>query len=287
MDFMITDKELDALCGLPHLQQLTYLRGIRPYMDVKTGVVGIKRGISHQSIAEQLYVEPQQGIKSSNYSRMQIRRAISGLVRAGLISMQSQKLKLILNCNLASRGYSVQNKPDLNPTYQADTRSISQPVEIKEIYPSKLEKPDTVKMPKADAPLKDNNYIYLLSQFEQFWSRYPEKKSRHSAQAAFQQLNPDNALVNKIMRAIDAQIKSRVENQVHGSWLPPWKYPSNWLTQQCWEDELTCNTNTTPENKHANRKKNTRSEPKKDMFWGGVESDAEPSKNNVVQFIRH
>ncbi|MFO2972856.1 hypothetical protein SCO12_15665 [Legionella pneumophila serogroup 10] len=55
MDFIINENELGRLCGLPHIQQLTYLRGIRPYMDIKTGIAGIKRRISHQSISEQLY----------------------------------------------------------------------------------------------------------------------------------------------------------------------------------------------------------------------------------------
>lgn len=32
-------------------------------MDVKTGVVGVNRRISHQSIAEQLYIELHQGIQ--------------------------------------------------------------------------------------------------------------------------------------------------------------------------------------------------------------------------------
>ena len=71
MDFVINENELTALCGLPHIQQLAYLRGIRPYMDVQTGLVGIKRGISYQSIAEQLYIEPHQGIKSESCSRAQ------------------------------------------------------------------------------------------------------------------------------------------------------------------------------------------------------------------------
>jgi len=53
-DFFINENELGALSGLPHIQQLAYLRGIRPYMDVKTNLVGIKRRISYQSIAEQL-----------------------------------------------------------------------------------------------------------------------------------------------------------------------------------------------------------------------------------------
>ncbi len=63
----MNSEELAVLAGLPHIQQLTYLRGIRPYMDVKTGLVGVKRGISYQSISEQLYVEPHQGIKSQSF----------------------------------------------------------------------------------------------------------------------------------------------------------------------------------------------------------------------------
>ena len=110
MDFLINDNELAALCGLSHLQQLAYLRGIRPYMDVKTGLVGVKRRISHQSIAEQLYVEPHQGTKSQNLSRDQIRRAIAGLARAEIVSVQSESMQLILKCELATAHYSVQNK---------------------------------------------------------------------------------------------------------------------------------------------------------------------------------
>jgi len=99
MDFVINEDELAALCGLPHVQQLAYLRGIRPYMDVKTGLVGVKRRISYQSISEQLYVEPHQGIKSQSFSRDQVRRAVSGLARTGVIEVQSEGMQLILNVN--------------------------------------------------------------------------------------------------------------------------------------------------------------------------------------------
>lgn len=55
MEFSINSDELAALSGLPHIQQLAYLRGIRPFMDLQTGVVGVERRISYQSIADQLY----------------------------------------------------------------------------------------------------------------------------------------------------------------------------------------------------------------------------------------
>ena len=284
MDFIINGDELAALCGLPHLQQLAYLRGIRPYMDVKTGLVGVKRRISHQSIAEQLYIEAHPGIKSENFSRAQARRALTGLERAGVIINQSKDLQLILKCSLATRDYSVQNKAVTNPSQQVVTATNSQLIEIQKDYCSKSQKADMGKMAKADTPLKEKNYIYLLSQFEQFWLSYPQMKSREQAWQVFQRLNPDNALINTIMQALTTQIQHREHQQLQGLWVPPWKYPANWLTNQCWNDEL--NRDQIQEIKHASRQKNTRNESSKDMFWIPDESADEKLKTNVIPFKR-
>src|SRR5438552_445881 len=115
MDFRFSTEELDQLYGLPHIQQLTYLRGIRPYMDFKTYLVGKKRKISYSSIAEQIYVEPHQGIKAQNFSRDQVRRAVAGLARVGIISIHSDDMHLILKCELAARYFSGQNKAATKP----------------------------------------------------------------------------------------------------------------------------------------------------------------------------
>src|SRR3990167_7338876 len=111
----ITQEEFSALEGLPHLQQLLYFRGIKPYIDYRTGIVGIMRGISYQSLAEALYVEPHQGIKSGNPSKDQIRRAIKGLEKAGLLRIQSMQWKLVFHCLLATQAFSHSNKPATNP----------------------------------------------------------------------------------------------------------------------------------------------------------------------------
>ena len=284
MDFLITDDELTALCGLPYIQQLAYLRGVRPYMDVKTSLVGIKRGISYQSIAEQLYIEPHQGIAGGSPSRQQLRRAISGLERAGLINVQSSDKQLILKCELASRGFPVQNKADTNPTPHADTFIDSKKHDSSIGYGNLNQKADIGKTPKADTPLKDNNFIYLLSQFEEFWNLYPEKKSKQQACEAFQLINPNKALFNSMLHALDLQIKHRNEKQVNGLWVPPWMFPANWLTQRRWEDELTVNTQ--QEKHHATGRKNSGSESPKDLFWSGCESEDDKPANNVVPFQR-
>ena len=164
MDFSINNDELAALSGLPHIQQLVYLRGMRPYMDVKSGVVGVKRRVSYQSIAEQLYVEPHQGIKSLSFSRDQVRRAVSGLVRAGLISIESEGMHLILKCKLAARDFSVQNRADINPPQKAATNPHSANPVTTQVSEDETMKSAIVKPSKAAIPLyKDNLYIFLLS----------------------------------------------------------------------------------------------------------------------------
>jgi hypothetical protein len=271
MDFTVNSEELEALCGLPHAQQLAYLRGIRPYMDVKTGLVGIKRRISYQSISEQLYVEPHQGIKSQDFSRAQARRALSALERVGLISLQSEEKQLILKCNLATLGYFVQNKVVTNPSQQAVTNPhVKSPVNtgLSRVEAVKADTPET---PKAATPLKeDNYYIYLLSHFEKFWLLYPEKKSRERALEAFKHINPDEHLLRTLLQALDQQIKARRAKEVAGEWVPPWKYPANWLAQKCWEDEIKIEVK--QENRNAKHRTHTQA-PATDPFWNPEAED--------------
>ena len=286
MDILINTEELAALCGLPHIQQLAYLRGIRPYMDNKTGLVGVKRKISHQSIAEQLYIEPHPGIKSQSFSRDQVRRAITGLARAGVIALHSEGKQLILKCQLVPSTYSVQNKAAINPPQKA---TLNPQVNM-HINTGLLEvaagKTDTAELQKAATPLREDNYIYLLSQFEKFWSLYPEKKSKQKAQLAFEQLNPDPTLFQQLIQALHHQITHAEAMKVRGDWIPPWKYPANWLLQRSWEDELS--TDVLQETKHAEPTKNTRKRnTTTDMFCPPVESEDEQPGSNVIQFQRY
>lgn len=287
MDFIINENELGALCGLPHIQQLTYLRGIRPYMDIKTGIVGVKRRISHQSISEQLYVEPHQGIKCQTFSRDQVRRAVSGLVRAGLIEVQSEGMHLIIKCLLASLHYSVQNKAAINPPCKATIKPRGESIENTGLSEVEASIADIVEPQKAAIPLyKDNYYIYLLSQFEKFWSLYPEKKSKNNAQAVFEELKPNAELCHIIINSLNAQIKHYETMKLQGIWVPPWKYPANWLTQRCWEDGLPTDA-LQEEKQHAEHTKNTRKRhTTEDLFCPPCEPE-DRDNDNVIQLQRY
>lgn len=125
MEYRINQDERSALLGLSYLVRLTYLEAIRPYMDYATGIVGIKRGISYQSLSEELYVEPQRGHTGGSPSRQQMRRAVKALERAGLVSIHSVEKRLILQCELATWDFSNQNSPDTKPTQQPTIKPTS------------------------------------------------------------------------------------------------------------------------------------------------------------------
>jgi len=239
MNTMIINlEELSALSGLPHLQQLLYLRGIRPYVDYQSSLVGIKRGVSYQSFAEALYIEPHQGIKGGSPSKDQLRRALKGLERAGLLEIQSLERKLVFKCLLVNEYYSGQNKPAIKPHHkEARAMQAYSPVNTygngAEFHNDALENNE-----KAATPLiKDNNYIFLLQQFEKFWDVYPLKKSKQKAWEAFQTLTPDAELFAKIHSALQEQIQLYQRQQSYGQWVAAWKYPANWLAQECWNDD--------------------------------------------------
>ncbi|MGQ3892050.1 hypothetical protein [Legionella sp. CNM-4043-24] len=269
----INDEELSALSGLPHLQQLLYLRGIKPYVDYATGMVGIKRGISYQSLAEALYVEPHQGIKSGSPSKDQIRRAITGLEKVGLLRIESMDWKLIFQCRLASLNNSGQNK--------AATKQHDDPASLISC-PSPLKQRDVAGYQEIPAkgenndpaiPLNNSNYfVFLYQHFETFWESYPLKKSRQKAWEQFQALRPSESLAATIIEAIKQQVSAHDSHVALGHWVPGWKFPANWLAQHCWEDEIT--TPTTQEFTHATYPKNNSAKQSVDPFWDSCKDGA-------------
>ncbi|MCH9756283.1 MAG: hypothetical protein K0U37_03695 [Gammaproteobacteria bacterium] len=219
MDFFtITAEELHALEGLPYIQQLLYFRGIRPYMDRKTGITGVKRRISYQSLGEALYIEPHSGIQESgspNYD--QVRRAIKHLVKTGLIEVQPAQKQLIFKCVLALRDKSAQNKPASKSPYEATSKAPEENLGItpnSKLYHSKA---TTSKTAQPATPHKDNNYLFfLLQKFEAFWGSYPQKQGKQKAWQVFQELNPDEPLMQKILRALKAQVATVNEKKTLG-----------------------------------------------------------------------
>ena len=83
--------------------------------------------------------------------------------------------------------------------------------------------------------------------FERFWSCYPRKVGKGSAEKSWKKLNPEDPLFNQIILAVDAQVRHRhkvdefnrnAKHERYRKFIPDWPHPSTWLNQQRWLDEI-------------------------------------------------
>ena len=264
MDYRINQQERSALKGLPHLPRLTYLEALRPYMDYATGVIGIKRGISYQSLTEELYVEPHPGYTSGSPSKQQMRRVLKTLERTGLIAIESHGKKLVVRCLLATWDYCDQKQVGTKPTHQADTKATFKNNIKTNNYKNFEANADTHETSQADTPPESGiNIIFLREAFEKFWSIYPAKQSRNKAWEAFKALSPTEEELHSILNQLTKQIEHYNQAKAHGQWMPNWKHPNNWLNQHCWKDELF----ETQGNDHARSERSRQQSQPTDLLW--------------------
>jgi len=72
--------------------------------------------------------------------------------------------------------------------------------------------------------------------FDEFWQRYPKKRSKGQAEKTWTKLNPDEQLFQAIMQGLEQAKKSTDWQKEGGKYIP---YPSTWLNAKGWEDEYT------------------------------------------------
>ena len=79
---------------------------------------------------------------------------------------------------------------------------------------------------------KENNEIN--TRFARFWSVYPRHVAKPDARKKFEKLNPDDQLLEMMLKAIEDQKKSEQWIKDNGQFIP---HPSTWINQRRWEDE--------------------------------------------------
>lgn len=83
---------------------------------------------------------------------------------------------------------------------------------------------------------RDNKHTVLPDGFVEFWSAYPKKVNKERAIAAWTKLNPDKALIETILSAVENQ-KQNDESwrREKGRYIP---HPTTWLNGKMWENKL-------------------------------------------------
>ena len=92
----------------------------------------------------------------------------------------------------------------------------------------------TVECIKDKDKRPDKRNTDILPLFDRFWGAYPRKVSKADARKAFAKLNPDAALVEDMLRALDWQKRLPEWTKDGGQFIP---YPATWLNARRWEDE--------------------------------------------------
>ncbi len=80
-----------------------------------------------------------------------------------------------------------------------------------------------------------NDKERLLSNFEKFWSAYPNKERKAEAQEVFLKINPDKDTFEKMIKTINTFASSERWQADNGRYIP---FAVNWLKQKRWNDEL-------------------------------------------------
>jgi len=80
-----------------------------------------------------------------------------------------------------------------------------------------------------------------MTGFDAFWWRYPRRDGKKDALKAWNKLNPDEALFQRIMASLEAQIQTaQWQKAMREPGMPYIKLPAGWLRSERWNDEAIC-----------------------------------------------
>jgi 5-methylcytosine-specific restriction endonuclease McrA len=85
-------------------------------------------------------------------------------------------------------------------------------------------------------PAKADDGAAQRERFDRFWTAYPRKTAKQDAMKAFARLNPDDALLDTILTALEKHKKSDQWTRDSGQYIP---HPATWLNGKRWTDEMT------------------------------------------------
>ena len=101
--------------------------------------------------------------------------------------------------------------------------------------------PNPIPSPKHKT-LAQNCATFDASRFETFWKIFPKKRDKKKALEAFKKLNPDDQLLETMLKAVNDEITWRSKMKETGQFVPEWKYGQGWISGRRWEDEFTTTT---------------------------------------------
>lgn len=179
------------------------------------------------------YIANSQVVDGTGLSKPVVSRALKGLQERNIITRHKRHIsfqkdwelwKLAVRATLATKlPKQATNKSYLNRQPKLAVQSSP---------PSPL--PPTPPIPPT--PLQ-NKLIQKkgCENFYLFWKAYPKKVAKPRARKAFDKINPDDTLLEKILAGVARAKKTRQWVKDSGEYIP---HPATWLNAKRWEDEI-------------------------------------------------
>lgn len=160
-----------------------------------------------------------------NVTDKQVKDALNKLSTVGIVQVYEYDQKPYLQFVTWERHQQMRAKRSKYPAYDStcnqlisdDCNSPRNPIQ------SETESETPYNPPKGEC------------RFDVFWSAYPRKIGKGAAEKKFQQLKPDDGLLQTMLTAIEQQKKSEQWKKDGGQYIPN---PATWIGQRRWEDEL-------------------------------------------------
>lgn len=103
-------------------------------------------------------------------------------------------------------------------------------------YPKAKAKAKAKAEDKAEANKSTERAREAEARFDRFWKAYPRKTAKQDAAKAFARLNPDEALLETMLSALEKQKQSAQWTRDGGQYIP---HPATWINGKRWTDEVT------------------------------------------------
>ena len=133
----------------------------------------------------------------------------------------------------AKARWAIQNDANASKCIQADANDSSRTVCNADASENKNKNKNQKQ--KESKRVSDEPPNACARAFDLFWDAYPRKTGKQDAIKAFQRLNPNDALMQTIIGAIDRQKLSPQWTKDGGQFIP---HPATWINGRRWEDEM-------------------------------------------------
>lgn len=192
------------------------------------------------SVAEQYWEESADGLINRRADIELGKAALQAETNRRIAVQREQSRKATRNASRTEHESCTNRSTNTEPNQTPDTihqRSNTPPL----TPPGGVDDDDCPPLPPPENPPKRAAVHEFPPGFDRFWQAYPRKTAKPHAAKAFARLRPDEALLERMLQALQAQRSSPQWQRDGGQFIP---HPATWLNGRRWEDQLPLATGT-------------------------------------------